>query len=74
MRSFAASVLTVSYDAGRDQLVGNLTGQTVPTGNTTNSSTFSGTSTYNNFTYQTDVKYVSGLLNASSDGINHYLT
>ncbi|WWC61719.1 uncharacterized protein I303_104304 [Kwoniella dejecticola CBS 10117] len=62
------------YNLGRDQLVGNLTGQAIDTNTLTNTSTFSGTGSYENYTYQTDVQYVSGLLKNSSDDINHYLT
>ena len=54
------------YNAGRDYLVGNLTGQTIDTRQLTNQTTFVGNSTYNNYTYQTEVKYVSGLLQNSS--------
>jgi hypothetical protein len=54
------------YDLGRDYLVGNLTGTQVESSNVTNSSTFSGQASFDNYTYQTNVKYVSGLLNDSS--------
>ena len=54
------------YNIGRDQIVGNLTGTTIEPRTVTNQSTFSGSSSYSNYTYQTDVTYVSGLLNASS--------
>lgn len=67
-------IVVNGYDIGRDYLVGNLTGITVPTANVTNTTTYSGSVTYANYTYQTDVAYVSGLLNDSSDGINHYIT
>ncbi|WWC70370.1 uncharacterized protein I206_104320 [Kwoniella pini CBS 10737] len=62
------------YNIGRDQLIGNLTGQAINTSALTNTSTFSGTGSYSNYTYQTDVQYVSGLLRNSSDDINHYIT
>ncbi|WWC94011.1 hypothetical protein V866_000849 [Kwoniella sp. B9012] len=67
-------IVSNGYNIGRDQLIGNLTGTTIETKNLTNTSTFSGTGTYMNYTYQTDVQYVSGLLKNSSDDINHYLT
>jgi hypothetical protein len=51
---------------GRDYLIGNLTQQQVVTRNLTNQTTFSGITTYANYSYQTDVKYVSGLLQNSS--------
>ena len=58
-----------------DWLVGNATSNTtIPTSNLTNSSTYSGQSSANGYTYQTDVIYVSGLLSNTSDGINHYQT
>ncbi|WVW83712.1 hypothetical protein I302_105733 [Kwoniella bestiolae CBS 10118] len=62
------------YNIGRDQLVSNLTGTNIVTEDLTNTSTFSGTGTYMNYTYQTDVQYVPGLLKNSSDDINHYIT
>ncbi|WRT66200.1 uncharacterized protein IL334_003153 [Kwoniella shivajii] len=62
------------YNIGRDYLVGNLTGQSIDTLALTNQSTFSGTGSYMNYTYQTDVQYVPGLLQNSSNDINHYLT
>ncbi|WWC89484.1 uncharacterized protein L201_004408 [Kwoniella dendrophila CBS 6074] len=62
------------YNIGRDQLIGNLTGQSIDTSKLTNTSTFSGSGSYMNYTYQTDVKYVPGLLKNSSDDINHYIT
>ncbi|EIW70797.1 hypothetical protein TREMEDRAFT_28920, partial [Tremella mesenterica DSM 1558] len=67
-------IILDGYNLGRDFLAGNLTGQSIPTLNVSNSSTFSGVSTFANYTYQTDVKYVSGLLPYAADMINHYLT
>ena len=57
-------------------MIGNATNQTslIPTTTLTNTSTFSGQTSFGNYTYQTDVKYVSGLLSNTSDGINHYLS
>lgn len=54
-------------------MIGNATNQTslIPTANLTNASTFSGQTSFNNYTYHTDVTYVSGLLQNSSDGVNH---
>lgn len=40
----------------------------------TNTTTFSGQSTFKNYTYQTDVVYTPGLLSNTSDGINHHLS
>lgn len=57
-------------------MIGNATNQTelIPTLDLTNTSTYSGLTTFNNYTYQTDVSYISGLLANSSDGVNHYLS
>ena len=57
-------------------MIGNVTNQTslIDTATVSNTSTFSGRTTYGNYTYQTDVSYVSGLLQNTSNGINHYLT
>ncbi|KAI0081521.1 hypothetical protein K474DRAFT_1587534 [Panus rudis PR-1116 ss-1] len=62
------------YNLGRDWMIGNITSQPIPTDQLTNTSTYSGQTSFNGYTYQTDIKYVSGLLSNSSDGINHYLT
>ncbi|KAJ9103668.1 hypothetical protein QFC19_004243 [Naganishia cerealis] len=61
------------YDFGRDHFVGNVTNQTtvIPTLNLTNTSTYVGSTTWANYTYETSVKYISGLLQNSSEGINH---
>lgn len=61
------------YNLGRDYLVGNLTNQTtaIEPYNVTNTTTFSGSTTWNNYTYLTQVSYVSGLLQNSSININH---
>lgn len=54
-------------------MVGNLTGTEFDSRNVTNQTTFSGTSTWKNYTYQTDVRYVSGLLqNSSGEWPNAY--
>lgn len=65
---------SLSYNLGRDWLVGNATSQStiLPTANLTNTSTYSGQTSFNNFTYTTTATYVSGLLQNSSSGINHY--
>lgn len=71
------------YNLGRDWFVGNATNQDslIPTvletvngtwySGVTNQTTYSGDKTFNNYTYHTDVQYVSGLLPNSSDGVNH---
>jgi hypothetical protein len=65
---------SISYNLGRDWLVGNATSQStiLPTANMTNTSTYSGQTSFNNFTYTTTATYVSGLLQNTSNGINHY--
>ena len=55
-----------------DQIVGNITGSAIDTSSLSDGATYSGSTSYNGYTYQTDVQYKSGLLNATSDGINHY--
>ena len=52
-------------------MVGNITGKTVPTLNVTNTTTYSGSTSYGGYTYKTDVQYVPGLLEDTSYGINH---
>jgi hypothetical protein len=66
--------MSCSYNLGRDWLVGNATAQStiLPTPNMTNTSTYSGQTSFNNYTYATTATYVSGLLQNSSNGINHY--
>lgn len=66
--------MACSYNLGRDWLVGNATSQStiLPTPNMTNASTYSGQTSFNNYTYATTATYVSGLLQNTSDGINHY--
>ncbi|KAF8581576.1 hypothetical protein K439DRAFT_1654035 [Ramaria rubella] len=63
-----------SYNLGRDWLVGNITGSTIPTEQVTNTSTFSGTTQFGGYTYQTAVNYTGGLLQNTSNGINHFLS
>jgi len=64
------------YNLARDWLVGNATAQptVLNTSALTNTSTFSGKTSYGGYTYQTNVKYVSGLLSNTSIGINHNIT
>lgn len=68
------NIVVNGYNLGRDWLVGNATSQStiLPTANLTNTSTYSGQTSFNNFTYTTTATYVSGLLQNSSTGINHY--
>ncbi|KAH8981883.1 hypothetical protein EDB92DRAFT_1952784 [Lactarius akahatsu] len=64
------------YNLARDWLVGNATAQSnlVPTASLTNTTTFSGQTTYGGYVYQNSIEYVSGFLTNGSDGINHYLS
>jgi len=62
------------YNFARDYLVGNITNQTIPTANLTNTSTYSGSTSSGGYTYQTNIQYVSGLLSNTSNGINHFAT
>ena len=64
--SWIGVMLIIRYNAGRDEVVGNVTGTMIPLQSVTNQSTFSGQSSFGNYTYQTDVTYVSGLLNDTS--------
>ncbi|KIJ60206.1 hypothetical protein HYDPIDRAFT_99196 [Hydnomerulius pinastri MD-312] len=68
------NIVVNGYNLGRDWLIGNATAQStiIPTANLTNTSTYSGQSSFNGYTYQTSVNYVSGLLQNTSNGINHY--
>ncbi|KAL4073352.1 hypothetical protein V8B97DRAFT_1869148 [Scleroderma yunnanense] len=67
-------IIVNGYNLGRDWLVGNATAQSsvIPTNNLTNTSTYAGMTSYNGYTYSTTVNYISGLLQNSSNGINHY--
>jgi len=60
----------------RDWLVGNVTSQQslINTATVTNGSTFSGSTQFGNYTYQTTATYYSGYLQNTSIGINHNTT
>ncbi|KAF9465332.1 hypothetical protein BDZ94DRAFT_1254308 [Collybia nuda] len=62
------------YNFGRDYLIGNLTKTTVPTANLTDQVTYTASSSFNGYAYDTHVKYVSGMLPNTNDGINHNVT
>ncbi|KAF5336246.1 hypothetical protein D9758_014352 [Tetrapyrgos nigripes] len=53
-------IVSNGYNLARDYIVGNITQQTIPSVNLTNSTTYSGTTSFDGYTYQTDVLYVSG--------------
>jgi len=67
------NIVPNGYNFGRDELVGNATSQSslIPTTSLTNASAYSGQTSFGGYTYQTSVKYVSGLLQNTSIGINH---
>ncbi|KAJ3871612.1 hypothetical protein F5879DRAFT_430342 [Lentinula edodes] len=67
-------IVVNGYNFGRDWIVGNITGSTIPTASLTNSSSYSGNTSSNGFSFSTTVQYVSGLLPNTSVGINHNLT
>jgi len=64
-------IIPNGYNLGRDWLIGNITQSPIDTSNLTDGSTFSGTTTANNYTYHNSIQYVAGLLQNSSMGINH---
>ncbi|KAF9222949.1 hypothetical protein BS17DRAFT_782865 [Gyrodon lividus] len=68
------NIIPNGYNFGRDWLIGNATAQStiIPTANLTNTSTYSGQTSFNGYTYHTSVNYVSGLLQNTSTGINHF--
>ncbi|KAF8120622.1 hypothetical protein EV363DRAFT_1279190 [Boletus edulis] len=70
------NIIVNGYNLGRDWMIGNATTQSsiLPTSKLTNSSTYSGSTSFNGYTYHTTVNYVSGLLQNSSVGINHFQT
>ncbi|KAA1469736.1 hypothetical protein DENSPDRAFT_639665 [Dentipellis sp. KUC8613] len=69
-------IIFQGYNLGRDWLVGNATAQSqiIPTTNLTNTTTFSGQTSFGGYVYQTDVSYASGFLVNGSQGINHFLS
>ncbi|RDB14758.1 hypothetical protein Hypma_016392 [Hypsizygus marmoreus] len=67
-------IIPDGYNLGRDWLIGNITQSSIPTRNLTDSSAYSGSTSWAGYTYQTDIKYLPGLLQNTSDGINHNIT
>ncbi|KAJ3734315.1 hypothetical protein DFJ43DRAFT_962666, partial [Lentinula guzmanii] len=67
-------IVVNGYNLGRDWIIGNITGSAIPTESLTNSSSYSGNTSFNGFNFSTTVQYVSGLLPNTSVGINHNLT
>uniref|UniRef100_A0A8H7XQU2 Uncharacterized protein n=2 Tax=Psilocybe cubensis TaxID=181762 RepID=A0A8H7XQU2_PSICU len=66
-------IISNGYNLGRDWLIGNITGSSIPP-NITNGTTFSGTTSFADFTYHTDITYITGLLENTNDNINHNIT
>ncbi|KDR83057.1 hypothetical protein GALMADRAFT_221038 [Galerina marginata CBS 339.88] len=64
-------IIVNGYNLGRDWLIGNITHQLVPTPNITNGTSYSGTTAWANYTYQTDITYRAGLLENTNFNINH---
>lgn len=64
-------IVVNGYNLGRDWLIGNITQSSIPTQNLTNGSTFTGTTSWGNYTYTSQITYFSGLLQNTSIGINH---
>lgn len=62
------------YNIGRDEIVGNITDEVIPTLNLTADHTYTGRTSANGYTYFTDIKFVTGLLENTNDGINHNIT
>ncbi|KXN82427.1 hypothetical protein AN958_02577 [Leucoagaricus sp. SymC.cos] len=67
-------IIVNGYNLGRDWLIGNITQSPVPTPNVTNTTTYKGTTSSEGYTYETDIRYVPGLLGNTNDGINHNVT
>jgi len=65
-------IVVNGYNLGRDWMIGNITQQQIPTLNLTNTSAYTGVTSWANYTYQTNISYVSGLLSNTSDGVNHF--
>ena len=59
------------YASNRDWLIGNITHSPIPTQNLTNGTTYSGTTSWANYTYQSQITYLTGLLQNTNIGINH---
>lgn len=60
--------------ASRDWLIGNITQTSIPTGNLTSNLTYQSTTSFNNFTYHSNIQYVPGLLPNTNFAINHNLS
>lgn len=67
-------IIPDGYNLARDRLVGNITQLALSTLNTTDGATYTGTTSSNGYTYETNIRYISGLLPNTSIGINHNIT
>jgi len=67
-------IIPNGYNLGRDWLIGNITQTSIPTGNLTSNLTYQSTTSFNNFTYQSNIQYVPGLLPDTNFAINHNLS
>ena len=52
-------------------MIGNITRSAIPTQNLTNGTTYTGTTSWAGYTYQSNINYVAGLLENTNIGINH---
>ena len=68
-------IIRDGYNLARDYIVGNITGVNPPPSHTwpTNSTTYSGQTSFEGWVYNVDVKYVA-LAPNTSDGVNHQYT
>jgi len=72
--NFGHDIVPNGYNLGRDWLIGNITGSPIPSQNLTNATTYTGTTSWANYTYQSSITYVTGLLPNTNIGINHNLS
>ncbi|PCH40256.1 hypothetical protein WOLCODRAFT_23946 [Wolfiporia cocos MD-104 SS10] len=70
------NIIFNGYNLGRDWLVGNVTSQQkiIDTSTVSNTSEYTGQTSYNGYTYQTTAKYYSGYIANTSYGVNHNLS
>lgn len=65
-------IIRDGYNLGRDYIVGNITGVNPPPSQTwpTNTTTYTGQTSFEGWVYDVDVKYIA-LASNTSDGVNH---
>jgi hypothetical protein len=68
-------IIRDGYNLARDYIVGNITGVNPPPSYTwpTNTTTYTGQTSFDGWIYNVDVKYVA-LAPNTSDGVNHQIT